>query len=93
MTRIRTIIVSAGVTAAICLPLGAYAGDPILRNHPHLQKARHALKEAWREVTASQEANEGVWGDEGGHGKECKEAIERASRELDRAAEWVDSHR
>jgi hypothetical protein len=86
-------IVTVGVTAAICLPLGAYAGDPVLRGHAHLQRARHSLNEAWREITLSQESNERVWGDEGGHGKQAKEAIERAKHELDRAAEWVDSHR
>jgi hypothetical protein len=80
------------LTAAICLPLGAFAKDAMLKGHPHLQKAHHALHEAWDEISASQKANEKVWGDEGGHGKAAKEAIESAAKEIDLAAEWVNSH-
>jgi hypothetical protein len=92
MTRIQTMIVSAAVTAAICLPLGAYA-DSILAGHPHMQKARNALNVAWTQISESQESNEKVWGDEGGHGKNAKDAIAKARHELDLAAEWVNSHR
>jgi hypothetical protein len=92
MTKIKTIVVTAAVTAAICIPVGAFAADPNLRGHLHLQRARHALKEAWTEISASQQANERVWGDEGGHGKQAKEAIEKANREIELAAEWVNSH-
>jgi hypothetical protein len=87
MSKLRTI----ALTAAICLPLGAMA-DVMLKGHPHLQAAHKALNTALTEITASQKANEKVWGDEGGHGKQAKEAIESAKKELDLAAEWVNSH-
>jgi hypothetical protein len=90
MSKFRTIAITASVTAAICIPLGVFAGP--LRNHPHLEKAHHALHEAWDEVNASQKSNEHVWKDEGGHGKEAKEAIDRAIHEIDAAAEWVNHH-
>ncbi|TMQ02701.1 MAG: hypothetical protein E6J91_50495 [Deltaproteobacteria bacterium] len=88
MSRLRTVL----ITAAIALPLGAFAKDAMLKGHPNLQKARAALNEADRFITASQKANEHVWGDEGGHGKRAKEAIATAKQELDLAAEWVNSH-
>ncbi len=88
MSKLATI----AITAAICLPLGAFAGDAVLKGHPNLQKARAAANDAEKWITKSQEANEKVWGDEGGHGKEAKEAIQRAKHELDLAAEWVNSH-
>ena len=88
MSKLRTI----ALTAAICLPIGAFAGDVMLKGHPHLQAAHKALNTAMTEITASQKANEKVWGDEGGHGKSAKEAIEKAKTELDLAAEWVNSH-
>ena len=88
MSRLRTVL----ITAAIALPLGAFAKDAMLKGHPNLQKARAALNDADRFITASQKANEHVWGDEGGHGKRAKEAIATAKQELDLAAEWVNSH-
>ncbi len=88
MSKLSTI----ALTAAICLPLGAFAKDVMLKGHPHLQKAHTALNTAWVEITESQKANEKVWGDEGGHGKQAKDAIEAAKKELDLAAEWVNSH-
>ena len=88
MSKLRTVI----LTAAIALPLGAFAKDVVLKGHPNLQKARASLNEADKYITASQKANEHVWGDEGGHGKRAKEAIATAKSELDLAAEWVNSH-
>jgi hypothetical protein len=88
MSKLSTIV----LTAAICLPLGAFAKDVMLKGHPHLQAAHKALNTAWTEITESQKANEKVWGDEGGHGKSAKEAIEKAKTEIDLAAEWVNSH-
>ena len=88
MSKLRTVI----ITAAIALPLGAFAKDPILKGHPNLEKARTSLIEADKYIVDSQKANEKVWGDEGGHGKRAKEAIETAKKELDLAAEWVNSH-
>lgn len=88
MSKLRTVV----LTAVIALPLGAFAKDVVLKGHPNLEKARASLNEADRYITASQKANEGVWGDEGGHGKRAKEAIATAKQELDLAAEWVNSH-
>lgn len=88
MSKLRIAI----ITAAIALPLGALAKDVVLKGHPNLEKARAALNEAERHITASQKANERVWSDEGGHGKRAKEAIETAKQEIDLAAEWVNSH-
>jgi hypothetical protein len=88
MSKLRAVV----ITAAIALPLGAFAKDAVLRGHPNLEKARAALNEADRYINASQKANEGVWADEGGHGKRAKEAIGTAKQELDLAAEWVNSH-
>jgi hypothetical protein len=88
MNKFRTI----AITALICLPLGAFAKDVMLKGHPNLQKARASLGDADKWITASQQANEGVWKDEGGHGQRAKEAITTAKNELDLAAEWVNSH-
>ena len=88
MSKLRIAV----LTAVIALPLGAFAKDAMLKGHPNLEKARASLNEAERYITASQKANERVWGDEGGHGKKAKEAIETAKQELDLAAGWVNSH-
>jgi len=88
MSKLRIAV----ITAAIALPLGAFAKDAMLKGHPNLEKARASLNEAERYISASQKANERVWGDEGGHGKKAKEAIESAKQELDLAAEWVNAH-
>jgi len=86
-------LASIALTAAVCLPVGAFAKDVILRGHPNLQKARTALNEADRFIARSQEANEAVWTDEGGHGRAAKEYITKAKQELDLAAEWVNSRK
>jgi hypothetical protein len=83
---------NAIIATAIALPLAAFAKDPFLKGHPNMQKARTALLEADKYITDSQKANEKVWGDEGGHGKKAKDAIETAKKEMDLAAEWVNSH-
>jgi hypothetical protein len=88
MSKLRIAI----ITAAIALPLGAFAKDAMLKGHPNLEKARASLNEAERYITASQKANEGVWKEEGGHGRKAKEAIETAKQEIDLAAEWVNKH-
>jgi hypothetical protein len=88
MSTLRTVL----ITAVIALPLGALAKDAALKGHPNLEKARASLNDADKWITASQKANEGVWGDEGGHGKRAKEAIATAKQELDLAAEWVNAH-
>ena len=89
MSKLRTVILSA----AIALPIVAFAKDAALKGHPNLEKARASLNDADKFITASQTANEGVWKDEGGHGKKAKEAIETAKHELDLAAEWVNTHK
>jgi hypothetical protein len=88
MSKLRIAV----ITAAIALPLGAFAKDAMLKGHPNLEKARAALHDADKYITASQKANEHVWGDEGGHGKKAKEAIATAKQELDLAAEWASAH-
>jgi hypothetical protein len=88
MSKLRIAI----ITAAIALPLGAFAKDAMLKGHPNLEKARASLNDAERYISASQKANEGVWKEEGGHGRKAKEAIETAKQELDLAAEWVNKH-
>jgi hypothetical protein len=92
MSKLRIAAITAAATLALGLPLGAFAKDAMLKGHPNLEKARAALNEADKYITASQKANEKVWGDEGGHGKKAKEAIAAAKAELDLAAEWVNSH-
>lgn len=81
-------ISAIALTAAICLPLGAFAKDK-LAGHPNLEKARASLDEADKFITESQKANE--WGgDEGGHGKKAKEAISLAKDELRQAADFLN---
>lgn len=81
------------ITAALCIPIGAFGKDWVLRGHPHLKRAHHALHEAWDEVLASQKAHEDIWKDEAGHGQKAKDDIEKAMHQIDEAAEWVDSHK
>ena len=87
MSKLGTIV----LTAAICLPIGAFAKDA-LKGHPNLEKARAALNDADKWITASQKANEWTVGDEGGHGQKAKEAITLAKDELKLAADYVNSH-
>lgn len=89
MKKLATI----AITAAVCIPLGAFAKDWALRGHPHLKAAHHDLHHAFDEIQASQKANEGIWKDEGGHGQKAKDDIEKAMHQLDEAAEWVDNHK
>jgi len=89
--NVRSIVFTAIVTTAVALPLGAYAGGG-LKGHPHLAGAQSALGTAQSEIAASQQANEKVWGDEGGHARKAKELIDQAKGEVDQAAAWVNSH-
>ncbi|HEY1817080.1 MAG TPA: hypothetical protein VGG74_32255 [Kofleriaceae bacterium] len=88
MSKLTTIV----LTAAVCLPLGAFAKDAVLKGHPNLQKARTSLNDADHWISESQKANEKVWTDEAGHGQKAKAAIATAKSELDAAAEWVNRH-
>jgi hypothetical protein len=81
----------------ISLPLTAYAGDAMklhsgLKGHPNLVKAEKDLSAAANSISKSQSANECVFGMEGGHGKEAKEAIEAAQHQVFESAEWVNGH-
>lgn len=82
MKKLATI----AITAAICLPLGAFAKDA-LQGHPNLEKARASLTDAEKWITAAQTANEY---DLGGHAKKAKEAITLAKDELKLAAETAN---
>ena len=85
------IFTAAALVAAIALPLGFAVAGP-LKGHPHLEKARNLLDDAYGQIVKSQESNEHVWKDEGGHGKEAKQKIEEAKEQLKLAAEWVNKH-
>ena len=89
MSKLRII----ALTALLAAPAGFLAAQPALRGHPNLQKARVALNNAEMWISASQEANEAVWKDEGGHGQKAKALIEQAKVQLDAAAEWVNRRR
>ncbi len=88
----RSTIMTVLLTAAVALPIGYVAAGP-LRGHPNLEKARNALNDADKWITKSQQANEPIWKDEGGHGQKAKEAIAAAKEQLDKAAEWVSNHK
>jgi hypothetical protein len=80
------------LTALVAFPLGVIA-DPMLKGHPNLQHARDSLNDADSWITKSQQANEAVWKDEGGHGQKAKEFIHNAKEQLDLAAQWVNNHK
>jgi hypothetical protein len=88
MSKLRII----ALTAVLAGSAGFLAAQP-LRGHPNLQKAREALNNADKWISASQEANESVWKDEGGHGQKAKALIGQAKVQLEAAAEWVNHHR
>jgi hypothetical protein len=92
MSKLRTALL-----LSVCMPLAAFAGDtvklhPALKGHPNLIKAEKDLSNAFGAITKSQEANECVFGIEGGHGQKAKEAIEAAQKQVFDAAEWVNTH-
>jgi hypothetical protein len=85
------------IAAFLCLTGAAFADDgakphETLKGHPHLLKAEKDLHASAKAITKSQEANECVFRDEGGHGKKAKEAIAEAEKQVWEAAEWVNSH-
>jgi hypothetical protein len=63
-----------------------------LKGHPNLLKAEKSLVAAWNAISKSQQANECVFGVEGGHGAKAKEAIEAAFKEVYDAGEYVNTH-
>jgi hypothetical protein len=93
MSKLRSIL----VTCAVCLPLAAFGGDArkshnALKGHPNLIKAERELINAAASITKSQEANECVFGLEGGHGQKAKELIEKAYDQVYEAAEYINAH-
>ena len=87
MSKMKTI----ALTALLAFSGGVLVAGP-LKGHPNLEKARAALNDADKYITKSQEANEGVWKDEGGHARKAKELIGQAKEELEKGAEWVNHH-
>ena len=85
MSKLRTVM----LTAAVCLPLGAFAGGggKALKGHPNMMAAAKALDTAWEKITAAQKANEY---DLGGHAAKAKDAIKLAMDELKLAAQAAD---
>jgi hypothetical protein len=67
-------------------------GHPALKGHGNLVAAEKDLIEAYKSISKSQEANECVFGIEGGHGQKAKEAIDAAFKQVTEAAEWVNTH-
>lgn len=94
MSKLRTVLVSC----AVCLPIAVFAkGDEVklhnaLKGHPNLIRAEKDLHAAKAAITKSQEANECVFGVEGGHGAKTKEAIDAAAKQVWEAAEWASTH-
>jgi hypothetical protein len=63
-----------------------------LKGHPNLLKAEKSLVASWNAISKSQQANECVFGIEGGHGQKAKEAIEAAFKQVYDAGEYVNTH-
>jgi hypothetical protein len=87
------------LASTLCLSVVAFAGDMKahtatgpLKGHPNLIAAEVKLHAAAKAISKSQEANECVFGVEGGHGQKAKEAIEAAEKQVWDAAEWVNTH-
>jgi hypothetical protein len=94
MSKLRTVL----ITAALALPLAAFADNKEhaatgpLKGHPNLIAAEKKLHAAAKSISKSQEANECVFGVEGGHGAKAKTDIEAAEKQVWDAAEWVTTH-
>jgi hypothetical protein len=88
MKRLCTVLVSC----AVLLPLAVAANAGPLKGHPNLSAAEVKLHAAAKSISKSQEANECVFGVEGGHGQKAKEAIVAAEKDAVEAAEWVTTH-
>ena len=96
MSMVRQIL----IPLTLCLSFGVSFGDAPkphaatgpLKGHPNLIAAETKLHAAAKSITKSQEANECVFGVEGGHGQKAKEAIEAAEKQTWDAAQWVNEH-
>lgn len=93
MSMLRTILISCAVAV---LPMAAHADAPkahnALKGHPNLVKAEKELINASNAITKSQDANECVFGLEGGHGADAKKDIDAAYQQVYDAAEFVSTH-
>jgi hypothetical protein len=90
MLNVRRVVVGA-VCLVAALAFADRKGHE-LKGHPNLIKAEKELASAVKSITKSQEANECVFGLEGGHGAKAKEAIENAEKQVWEAAEYVNTH-
>ena len=71
---------------------GTLTGHPDMKYHPNMLQAEKDLVIAYDAIVRSQQANECVFGVEGGHGQRAKVAILNASKQLTSAADWVSTH-
>jgi hypothetical protein len=83
--------------ATLCATMSVAWGDELhihgpLHGHGNLIAAEQAMFHSFEHITKSQEANECVWGIEGGHGQKAKDAIDKARHQVWDAAEWVNTH-
>lgn len=63
--------------------------DVSARRHPNLAAAQRLCDEAFRKITAAQEANEF---DMNGHAAKAKELLDQVNHELKEAAEAANKH-
>ena len=95
MFKLRSVIVPLALFVSLGVALGKGDAEPklhALKGHPNLIKAEKELHAAKASIAKSQEANECVFGVEGGHGQKAKEDIEAARKQVHEAAEWVNGH-
>ena len=92
MFKLRTVLISC----AMVLPMVAHADAPkahnAIKGHANLIKAEKELINASTAISKSQEANECVFGLEGGHGADAKKDIDTAYQQVYDAAEYVNTH-
>ena len=93
MSKLRTVLISCAMAV---VPMVAQADAPkahsALKGHPNLIKAEKELINASNAITKSQEANECVFGLEGGHGADAKKQIDAAYQQVYDAAEYINTH-
>jgi hypothetical protein len=63
-----------------------------MKGHGNLVAAEKDLVNAHEHISLSQEANECVFGVEGGHGANAKELIETAYKQVYEATEYINTH-
>ncbi len=77
-------IITAVLTAAIALPIGAAIAKGEMKGHPNLIAAQKLCGDAYAKIVAAQKANEY---DMGGHAKKAEDALKLAVDEIHLAAE------